>query len=84
MLTKKQVMALTDAHACAGHRGLERAGGRWYPSHNARVRTGHANVTVTSLVDKGLLRLWANGQVAHATDLGAGALEDWREDAARR
>lgn len=83
-LSEAQLRCLSDASACAGSRGLERSGARWYPSWRYGPGAGHDHNTVRSLVDRGLLRLYVRGTVAHATDIGREVLADYQERQERR
>lgn len=77
-LSGKQIEALADAHAEQGRKGLERSGLSW--SSDRSYARYHDHRTITSLVDRGLLRLYVKRTVAHITDIGVMALEDALED----
>lgn len=74
--SRKQIAALADAHSQSGHgkTGLVCSGKRWFIDDD-RYASSHSHRTVQSLVERGLLRLYAGGSVAHITDSGIEILE---------
>lgn len=80
-MTREQLRALADARA-EPRRGLIGHGQSW--STERPSATPHSAITVRSLVDRGLLRLWARGTVAHITELGETALQTELEPEAGR
>lgn len=73
-LSKKQLMALCDARAETNRDGLRKAGRKWYADR--ALSDGHDVRTIVFLADRGLLQFWANGEVAHITELGLDYLQE--------
>ncbi len=72
-LSKKQIMALSDAK-CEVHRsGLEKCSHGWLA--NRLGYSSHDGKTIQSLVNRGYLQLYVCGTVAHITDMGMDALQ---------
>lgn len=76
-LKPTQIAALADAHAETASLGLQRYGAGWYIDRPNATR--HDGNTIRSLVDRGMLQLYAGGGCAHITELGEQALTDFRE-----
>ena len=82
-LTQKQVEALSDAfaHSGQGKKGLQKAHSRWFADDFSGCSYGHSNRTISSLVNRGLMKLWVTNTVAHITDLGTVLLDEFKERA---
>lgn len=78
-LSRAQVEALADARANSGERqtGLHKGGTWWYTEGQGG---SHHHNTVQSLIERGYLRTWVRGTIAHITDAGVDALADFIEE----
>ncbi len=65
-LSSTQRMALAEAYVDRIH-GLEKTRAGWLPRKGIN---GYAANTIQSLIDRGYMRLYAKGTVAHVTELG--------------
>ena len=78
-ISNSQIKALSDALANSGHgkTGLVKSGSSWGAEDRRGNPVGesHSNRTVQSLVDRGMLRIYVGGTVAHITDSGSETLE---------
>lgn len=79
MLSRKQMLALSDAQIAYHRNGLTKTGGKWLDLESPIAQTHHHN-TIMSLVDRELLKLWVNGTCAHITDLGMRRLNDYNQN----
>lgn len=75
MLSRKQILALSDARGAYHRNGLTKSGGKWLGLESPIAETHHHN-TIMSLVDRDLLKLWVNGTCGHITDYGLQRLID--------
>ncbi len=72
-LSKKQIMALSDAMGEVHRMGLVKRSHGWIAERS--YNTSHDGKTIKSLVDRGYLQLYVCGTVAHITDMGIEALQ---------
>lgn len=80
-LSRLQRRCLADAYVARNRTGLIRLrkGGTWRDRGPGEHAQAHATRTIHSLVERGLLSLWANRTCAHVTDRGAAVHEALRE-----